>query len=389
METSKQFGTQAVFESLKSAIDKMSVRNLKDYKVPTIEQFKLMSESERNRVLDGLTAIMDLARAESAEAGRLMDEIRDYENLLTPKRYLTPSGFSNPRHISQGLATLVGPAIEKIYQETNRSLLGVIDSLLTCGMPFFFIKKELVEALIDTELPDEMTLKDVKWPFPGLTVMLPNGLIKAPKIGGIAEAELNCVFITKHESGPYYSQLLKKNTGIEGNFMRVSAITTIKEENGDPENPSFSYAVASSAMDASVAGFMKSDSMSVNLGKHGLTEEETNRVVNEWTNFIFTLGLKILLLIQSRPEVFVKEPELARPAKSKKGRTKEALWHPNFIGRNWSRSVPGLGGEGVSPRMHWRRGHWRNQAVGPRTENKRLLIWIEPVLVNADPVDEE
>jgi len=35
----------------------------------------------------------------------------------------------------------------------------------------------------------------------------------------------------------------------------------------------------------------------------------------------------------------------------------------------------------ASPSTHWRRGHWRNQAIGKeRKENK--LIWIEPVLVN-------
>jgi|GEM_PF-2175054 len=31
--------------------------------------------------------------------------------------------------------------------------------------------------------------------------------------------------------------------------------------------------------------------------------------------------------------------------------------------------------------MHWRKGHWRNQAHGPG-RNNRKLIWIEPVLVN-------
>ncbi len=34
-------------------------------------------------------------------------------------------------------------------------------------------------------------------------------------------------------------------------------------------------------------------------------------------------------------------------------------------------------------RMHWRRGHWRNQPHGPQL-SLRKLIWIAPVLVNAD-----
>ncbi|MCC8153163.1 MAG: hypothetical protein LIP01_02460 [Tannerellaceae bacterium] len=34
---------------------------------------------------------------------------------------------------------------------------------------------------------------------------------------------------------------------------------------------------------------------------------------------------------------------------------------------------------------HFRRGHWRNQAIGPRGENQHKLIWIEATIVNPQP----
>ncbi|MBN2258754.1 MAG: hypothetical protein JW704_13210, partial [Anaerolineaceae bacterium] len=36
-----------------------------------------------------------------------------------------------------------------------------------------------------------------------------------------------------------------------------------------------------------------------------------------------------------------------------------------------------------SPVPHWREGHFRQQAIGPRSENKRKTVWIEPTIVNA------
>lgn len=38
-------------------------------------------------------------------------------------------------------------------------------------------------------------------------------------------------------------------------------------------------------------------------------------------------------------------------------------------------------------KMHWRRGHWRNQPYG-RGRSLRRIIWIMPVLVNADAADD-
>lgn len=43
----------------------------------------------------------------------------------------------------------------------------------------------------------------------------------------------------------------------------------------------------------------------------------------------------------------------------------------------------GLVSKGKGKISHWRRGHWRNQAYGPG-RNERKLIWIRPVLINAD-----
>jgi len=85
------------------------------------------------------------------------------------------------------------------------------------------------------------------------------------------------------------------------------------------------------------------------------------------------------MVMSARPEL-VERGGLARPAK--KG--KPELWSPNFLGKSYRiRHDAAASGAHASPRLHWRRGHWRHQAVGPREAPGHKLLWIEPVLVSA------
>lgn len=55
-------------------------------------------------------------------------------------------------------------------------------------------------------------------------------------------------------------------------------------------------------------------------------------------------------------------------------------WTPNWIGRTYRIQRADGGGTHASPRLHWRRGHYRQQPCGTgRKENK--IIWIEPHMV--------
>lgn len=54
------------------------------------------------------------------------------------------------------------------------------------------------------------------------------------------------------------------------------------------------------------------------------------------------------------------------------------------------RERPAPPGKGLSgrPSAHWRRGHWRRQAYGPRASQRRL-IWVMPTLVGHKTADDE
>jgi len=64
-------------------------------------------------------------------------------------------------------------------------------------------------------------------------------------------------------------------------------------------------------------------------------------------------------------------------------------WRPRWVGQEYKRSVIIGGppaGTHASPKMHWRRGHWRNQPVGEGRSDRRRT-WIQPILVMAKVED--
>ncbi len=91
--------------------------------------------------------------------------------------------------------------------------------------------------------------------------------------------------------------------------------------------------------------------------------------------------LNLLVYLQMLPKDFPEsayrqsDPDYV-PAKSN-----QIFWKPNVIGRIHEESrdaSPDQGGTHASPRVHWRRGHWRRTL----TSAGHIPHWIRPVLVN-------
>jgi hypothetical protein len=101
----------------------------------------------------------------------------------------------------------------------------------------------------------------------------------------------------------------------------------------------------------------------------------------------FLIGFKrflfnVLLFLGSLPEEY--EPEsVLRPAREKKGRFRPELRAARFLGKEAYRPVPRTEGKaeheptGRELPGHWRVGHWRRQAFGEGSL-QRKLIWIQP-----------
>jgi hypothetical protein len=98
------------------------------------------------------------------------------------------------------------------------------------------------------------------------------------------------------------------------------------------------------------------------------------------------IALQATLALSYLPELVEDAPPTV-PRKPRQKLQREKSLHPRWIGRDFVRakrsaSAP-RGGRHASPITHWRRGHWRQQACGEGRDSRKL-IWIRPVLVEAD-----
>lgn len=85
----------------------------------------------------------------------------------------------------------------------------------------------------------------------------------------------------------------------------------------------------------------------------------------EFIDGIGVIAFGALLALAAKPELRTKA-RIIRTVPGKKGAASREFWSPNIIGKDYKlRGVSGTGGLHASPRMHWRRGHFRQQPVGP------------------------
>ncbi|HYE75794.1 MAG TPA: hypothetical protein VEF04_20795, partial [Blastocatellia bacterium] len=143
---------------------------------------------------------------------------------------------------------------------------------------------------------------------------------------------------------------------------------------------------SSSAQDQYFSGYVKSldgeDWPWATMPTGVLEGEYVSNLETDERDMINTLGqltLGLLLAFEARPEYYT-------PGSRQKAarHSKREIWTPNILGSGYR--IKGAseqkGGTHASPRLHWRRGHYRIQRFGAGlTETKR--IWIEPVLVGA------
>jgi hypothetical protein len=89
--------------------------------------------------------------------------------------------------------------------------------------------------------------------------------------------------------------------------------------------------------------------------------------------------LNSLLVMLARPELVEHDGHRVRTMKKGKDPAREE-WTPNWLGRTYRIQRADGDGTHASPRLHWRRGHFRQQPCGAGGK-ERKTIWLEPVLV--------
>ena len=299
---------------------------------------------------------------------------------LCPRRIAGPQNYVRHELISMIYASqylLIKQGVLANWNWSNSSAAIVANALmqLPLRIPTWYLGEDLLLAILQTDFPEELTFQELKLPMPGFTLMLPMTARSYRALGDRYLPFMQFSMVPKDRVEPGRSG--------QANDMYV-LFFSIQDRNMDPSELTLS-ARPEDRVNRYVQDELE-DLVAEDLKRHPgikLTTSTPERD-REAMQLAFRILVGTLAIMTSRPGLVETQTEPCRKEKKNpKGQiTQEELWHPNFIGRSYRmRSEVTEAGTHASPRMHWRRGHMRDQPHGPgRTLHK--MIWLEPVLIN-------
>jgi hypothetical protein len=319
---------------------------------------------------------------------QLMDQnYPELMKLFYPRVYENVGKYHSPRQCAAALANVVAECLRYGFHKAPtayRLMMPSLKPLIDHKVPMFFIAPELLQAVQRTDFADDIDWTEMKLPFEEGVFVLPKQGLVHPEDG-----EVSMLYWSRKTNGDYPPP--------------VSGIPTITV------NPSMAVlALCPEKMiwyDSTLSAAHRKTFQLRNLFYRQAGEEipampKYNPYIDadlteQDAGFLEKMGViafGTLMAMNARPELWEKARLLKRVCKE--GKTKE-FWSPNVIGlkyklkREVARVVGGRfvvpereHGTHASPRMHWRRGHFRNQPVG-KGRKERKVIWLEPVLVGA------
>jgi len=308
---------------------------------------------------------------------------KDLWNLLYPKIYQDVGAYTSPKMAALAIGSwMIEIQIQGLARASSASRLGIalVSELIAKRMPMFFIASDMLQAVTKTDMDEPVEWLTMKLPYETAILMLPeNNNI------GLPEEKLHFIVYGRHGIGTHSLPGIPPfHVGNKG-FI-IAALYT------HPADPGLHWYLAHLVDtyspktrlhhlfgDGEIPTLVTSGHAKIRDGKWSIDEPLNTTEANVLED-IGTVTFGTLLALLARPELMTRgRLEHRRPAK--KGPTE--IWSPNVIGKHYRLPQPAYqGGTHASPRMHWRRGHFRSQPYGPQ-HTLRKQIWLEPVLIGA------
>jgi hypothetical protein len=267
------------------------------------------------------------------------------------------------------LSTIQGVLCNQIAEDLGNKLdptFGTVEAqmghLLEYEVPTFYVSKELLAAAARTDLPAELLLDAVPFPFPALVFMLPKGTIRHP-----IEGDCPYVVVSRTEKGHVTSLPLKD--------IRVSSVapgTAVTTSTYLPEeNRAYYKSISVVPGETLKAAFERASKIPLEL-----PDEDSPEVEADFIERLWRLGLTLVLIMASGEKLV----ETGRRLKIVKPKNRSSpsmeYWSPNYLGRVY-RSLSQDDEAESHLRPHWRKGHLKSQPYGPK-QSLRKIIWLQP-----------
>lgn len=207
--------------------------------------------------------------------------------------------------------------------------------------PAYWVGEDLLTALMQSDLNVEV--ESLQWAMKTGFFMLPNGVVLSPEKRSINaifwhhDTANNLLYWTASDGSSYFCRRFKTNN---------------------------------------------------NLGKVRYTDSSDFNplVVEEFNQYLQAIFLRLMLIMECRPELVDTTSEVVRINKGFDKDQAQDFYQPLWIGKEYrlkresTQSSEGSSGTHGTKSVHWRRGFIRNQPYGEGRQ-QRKLVWIEPVIV--------
>jgi hypothetical protein len=331
---------------------------------------------------------------------------------IVPRRIVPPHGYENPKYFAASMFAYVWNAATGRHQNPAIAASTVaVSRLLEFSVPTYFVTSDFCRAVLATDPPEDYLASQIKWPMPAMLFCLPPDVI-AEYTGYYVPF----LAVIKAEKTQYRIKLpgLDLPSFVDNDTERLILYYTPTFGDiarGLPVDYTGAYPLAAPVSQICECSSFTDWSPEQHIQESGAPQGEKDQ---EFQRKMNALTIKLLLALTVRPAL-IGMGKLERPARIKKGAViKDELWSPNVIGRGY-RVVREQSGfkTGLSPKMHWRKGHNALQACGPRhlmvkvadlpkTEKGKIdwnlisdeqkeaffashqLIWVEPQLIGAE-----
>ena len=297
---------------------------------------------------------------------RVKSQHPDVLAICQPRRYHSVPGYSNPKYhagimASRILTNSISPNV------VMGRVIVLTCELLKYNVPTYFLDDAFIRAVASTELPADLLFSELKLPYPAMVFVLPKQFSldyfgrDIPFLGANYVEKRTYVF-PPTQSIPHPNFYDAENDGIT--FSACVAYTSFPVD----------YATTihldekiTARVDDKIFEHYEIDDpflkhwVEQNRKEDEPTKEEDIKISN---NYVALLSKLILVLNQWS---YIKMGTCERPQKIKKGKIRDSLWTPNFIGRGYSRPVLPAGEKtGRTLATHFRRRHFTWQVCGPK-----------------------
>jgi hypothetical protein len=317
-----------------------------------------------------------LAPSELPRARKLLEDIdpvlwhrcypRSYENI--------PGNFFSPKSIAWHMSGVTFKVRKGYYGSSEQAELGCMSKLAQYKVPIYWVCKDIAEAVQQTIPPVKFDLVNSKLPFEAAAFMLPKDFLIH---GDSAEGQAAFVCYARLKENDPFDDLSVPGQKIVPD--KGSFIILVGTEPGNcliHWNFPFDYmpTIDLEKLDTALATYDANKHFSAVPGQQLTMSDADNKFVGEACHLAF--GLLVLML--RRPEL-VERSSFIKRIHTNHGSLPKEFWSPNVIGRHYRirRIYIPQGGTHASPRGHWVRGFYRNQACGHlRSEHRE--VWVEP-----------